>query len=81
MPGYQATFRRGAGFGWLSDLLTAADQTGALSRLLAWSSFAAAGDRLNSSFLDSWLRIQHRFDSLNPLFIGDEPLSYFILPD
>jgi hypothetical protein len=30
------------GFGWLSDPLTAADQTGALSRLLAWSCFAAA---------------------------------------
>jgi len=30
------------GFGWLSDPLTAADQTGALSRLLAWSSLAAA---------------------------------------
>jgi hypothetical protein len=30
------------GFGWLSDPLTAADQTGALSRLLAWSCLAAA---------------------------------------
>jgi hypothetical protein len=30
------------GFGWLSDPLTAADQTGALSTLLAWSSLAAA---------------------------------------
>jgi hypothetical protein len=30
------------GFGWLSDPLTAGDQTGALSRLLAWSSLAAA---------------------------------------
>jgi hypothetical protein len=29
------------GFGWLSDPLTAADQTGALSRLLAWSCLAA----------------------------------------
>jgi hypothetical protein len=31
-----------AGFGWLSDPLAAADQTGALSRLLAWSTLAAA---------------------------------------
>jgi hypothetical protein len=30
------------GFGWLSDPLTAAGETGALSRLLAWSSLAAA---------------------------------------
>jgi hypothetical protein len=30
------------GFGWLSDPLTAGDQTGALSRLLAWSCLAAA---------------------------------------
>ena len=30
------------GFGWLSDPLTAADQTGVLSRLLAWCSVAAA---------------------------------------
>jgi hypothetical protein len=30
------------GFGWLSDPLTAADQTGDLSRLLAWSCLAAA---------------------------------------
>ena len=30
------------GFRWLSDPLTAADQTGALSTLLAWSSLAAA---------------------------------------
>ena len=30
------------GFGWLSDPLTAGDQTGALSTLLAWSSLAAA---------------------------------------
>ena len=30
------------GFGWLSDPLTAGDQAGALSRLLAWSSLAAA---------------------------------------
>jgi hypothetical protein len=30
------------GFGWLSDPLTAADQNGALSRLLAWSCLAAA---------------------------------------
>jgi hypothetical protein len=30
------------GFGWLSDPLTASDQTGDLSRLLAWSSLAAA---------------------------------------
>jgi hypothetical protein len=30
------------GFGWLSDPLTAADETGALSRLLAWSCLAAA---------------------------------------
>jgi hypothetical protein len=28
--------------GWLSDPLTAADQTGALSRLFAWSCLAAA---------------------------------------
>jgi hypothetical protein len=31
------------GFGWLSDPLVAVDQTAALSRLLAWSSLAAAG--------------------------------------
>ena len=30
------------GFGWLSDPLTAADQTAAISKLLAWSSLAAA---------------------------------------
>ena len=30
------------GFGWLSDPLTAADQAGDLSRLLAWSCLAAA---------------------------------------
>ena len=30
------------GLGWLSDPFTANDQTGALSRLLAWSSLAAA---------------------------------------
>jgi hypothetical protein len=30
------------GFGWLSDPLTAADLTGDLSRLLAWSCLAAA---------------------------------------
>jgi hypothetical protein len=30
------------GFGWLSDPLAAADQTGDLSRLLAWSCVAAA---------------------------------------
>jgi hypothetical protein len=30
------------GFGWLSDPLIANDQTGALSRLLAWFSLAAA---------------------------------------
>ena len=30
------------GFGWLSDPLTAADQTGALSKVLAWSCLAAA---------------------------------------
>jgi hypothetical protein len=30
------------GFGWLSDPLTAADQTGVLSRVLAWCSVAAA---------------------------------------
>jgi hypothetical protein len=30
------------GFGWLSDPLTAADQTAALSRLLAWFCLAAA---------------------------------------
>jgi len=30
------------GFGWLSDPLTAADQIGFLSRLLAWSCLAAA---------------------------------------
>jgi hypothetical protein len=30
------------GFGWLSDPLTASDQTGALSRLLAWFCLAAA---------------------------------------
>jgi hypothetical protein len=30
------------GFGWLSDPLTAADQIGDLSRLLAWSCLAAA---------------------------------------
>jgi amino acid transporter len=30
------------GLGWLSDPLTAADQTGDLSRLLAWSCLAAA---------------------------------------
>ncbi|HXM01194.1 MAG TPA: hypothetical protein VN939_01235 [Chthoniobacterales bacterium] len=30
------------GFGWLSDPLTAADQTGTLSRLVAWSCLAAA---------------------------------------
>ena len=29
------------GLGWLSDPLTAADQTGDLSRLLAWSCLAA----------------------------------------
>jgi hypothetical protein len=30
------------GFGWLSDPFTAADQTGALSRLLAWFCLAAS---------------------------------------
>ena len=30
------------GFGWLSDPLTANDQTAALSRLLAWCCLAAA---------------------------------------
>jgi hypothetical protein len=30
------------GLGWLSDPLTAADQTGELARLLAWSCLAAA---------------------------------------
>ena len=30
------------GFGWLSDPITAAGQTGTLSRLLAWSCLAAA---------------------------------------
>jgi hypothetical protein len=30
------------GFGWLSDPLTTGDQTGALSRLLAWFCLAAA---------------------------------------
>jgi hypothetical protein len=30
------------GFGWLSDPLTATDQTGVLSRVLAWCSVAAA---------------------------------------
>ena len=30
------------GFGWLSDPFAAFDQTGALSRLLAWSCLAAA---------------------------------------
>jgi hypothetical protein len=30
------------GFGWLSDPLTAADQTGALSKLIAWSCLTAA---------------------------------------
>ena len=30
------------GFGWLSDPLTASDQTGDLSRLLAWFCLAAA---------------------------------------
>jgi hypothetical protein len=30
------------GFGWLSDPLSAGDRTDALSRLLAWSSLAAA---------------------------------------
>ena len=30
------------GFGWLSDPLTAADQTGAASRLLAWFCLGAA---------------------------------------
>jgi len=34
------------GFGWLSDPLTLADQTAALSRLLAWSSLAAAASAL-----------------------------------
>jgi hypothetical protein len=34
------------GFGWLSDPLTATDQTGALSRFLAWSCFAAAASAL-----------------------------------
>jgi hypothetical protein len=31
------------GFGWLSDPMSAAGETGALSRLLAWSCVAAAG--------------------------------------
>jgi len=30
------------GLGWLSDPLAAADQTAAISRILAWSSLAAA---------------------------------------
>jgi heme/copper-type cytochrome/quinol oxidase subunit 2 len=30
------------GLGWLSDPLTAADQTSAISRILAWCSLAAA---------------------------------------
>jgi hypothetical protein len=30
------------GLGWLSDPLTATDQTAAISRILAWSSLAAA---------------------------------------
>ena len=30
------------GLGWLSDPLTAGDQTGAISRLVAWFSLAAA---------------------------------------
>ena len=34
------------GFGWLSDPLAAFDQTAALSRLLAWSSLAAAATAL-----------------------------------
>jgi type VI protein secretion system component VasK len=34
------------GFGWLSDPLVAFDQTAALSRLLAWSSLAAAATAL-----------------------------------
>lgn len=34
------------GLGWLSDPLTATDQTAALSRLLAWSCLAAAASAL-----------------------------------
>lgn len=42
------------GLGWLSDPLTAGDQTGAISRLVAWFSLAAATIALIIAIYFTW---------------------------
>jgi predicted Kef-type K+ transport protein len=61
------------GFGWLADPLTAADQTGALSRLLAWICLAAAVIAL-------MVAIYFTFRALT-VGLGDDPVAVAISSD